>query len=199
MLGANDIKDYSTDLKDLQEASKEASSVESLDDCSTNNLSEGTPEMDSIDNNRNDLSFDDETDNQTVIEYIPLKSRMKLTTSKSVESGTESIGTDSGTFTCSSLDGSFSSNSSLMRQTSTETKKSFVESDRDTEYVFFLFFFFIFSLLKQIKFSNSFPLYFQANIYFFKVNNRNFRKRCEICLNKNTRTTSTMSFRCSYC
>ena len=146
MLGANDIKDYSTDLKDLQEASKEASSVESLDDCSTNNLSEGTPEMDSIDNNRNDLSFDDETDNQTVIEYIPLKSRMKLTTSKSVESGTESIGTDSGTFTCSSFDGSFSSNSSLMRQTSTETKKSFVESDRDTEYVFFFFFFFFFFL-----------------------------------------------------
>lgn len=140
MLGTNDIKDYSTDLKDLQEASKEASSVESLDDSSTNNASEGTPETDSIDNHRSNLSFDDDTDNQTVIEYIPLKSRMKLTTSKSVESGTESIGTDSGAFTCSSLDGSFSSNSSLIRQTSAETKKSFVESDRDTEYVFVLFF-----------------------------------------------------------
>ena len=146
MLGANDIKDYSTDLKDLQEASKEASSVESLDDSSTNNVSEGTHETDSIDNHRNDLSFDDETDNQTVIEYIPLKSRMTLTTSKSVESGTESTGTDSGAFTCSSLDGSFSSNSSLIRQTSAETKKSFVESDRDTEYVYF----FIFSLAQTI-------------------------------------------------
>ena len=36
------------------------------------------------------------------------------------------------------------------------------------------------------------PSYFPVNIQMFKVNNRNFRKRCEICPNNNnnTRTTS---------
>ena len=49
-----------------------------------------------------------------------------------------------------------------------------------------------------------------ANIYWFKVNNRNTRKRCEICKwniqsemfkvnNKNTRTTSMTLFGRFYC
>ena len=49
-----------------------------------------------------------------------------------------------------------------------------------------------------------------ANIYWFKVNNRNNRKRCEICKwniqsemfkvnNKNTRTTSMTLFGRFYC
>ena len=38
-----------------------------------------------------------------------------------------------------------------------------------------------------------------ANIYFFKVNNRNTRKKCEICSKLTTKTASMMSLWCLDC
>ena len=48
---------------------------------------------------------------------------------------------------------------------------------------------FIFCAVKFLRFTDK--IYFPANIYLFKVNNRNRRKKCEICsklTNKGTRT-----------
>ena len=47
----------------------------------------------------------------------------------------------------------------------------------------------------------SFEMHFPANIYLFKINSRNTRKRCNICTkltNKNTRTKSMTSLWCLY-
>lgn len=118
------MKDFPTELKDLQEASKEASSVESLDEC----VKCSTAEEESEKEEREEI-INDEEDNKP-IEFKSDTSGMKLSTVVLDDMKIES-GADSGTFTCSSLDGSFGSNSSLLRQAIGDCKKKLDESDTE--------------------------------------------------------------------
>ena len=47
------------------------------------------------------------------------------------------------------------------------------------------------------KRSSSFRLFYPANIYLFKVNNRNTRKRCETCSKLTIKTPERRQWRCS--
>lgn len=111
--------DISRELKDLEETSKEASSVEDLHD-------ESSFDSD-IKNDSKEEETSDDVDNNTIIEYSSLKTKMVV---KTVD---DKVSTDSGneTPTSSSLDNSLNSSCSLAKHIM--DSKRCEDSDRDTE------------------------------------------------------------------
>ncbi|XP_057299989.1 microtubule-associated serine/threonine-protein kinase 2-like isoform X2 [Hydractinia symbiolongicarpus] len=111
--------DISRELKDLEETSKEASSVEDLHDESS--FESG------IKNHSKEEEASDDVDNNTIIEYSSLKTKMVV---KTVD---DKVSTDSGneTPTSSSLDNSLNSSCSLARHIM--DSKRCEDSDRDTD------------------------------------------------------------------
>ena len=132
LYSSSDTKEFSTELKDLEETSKEASSAEDLGsqtsdavDCETSDAIDGVDNDDSKD----DSLHNTDSENKTVIEYIPLKSKMTLKTRLDDKLSTDS-GNDSGTQTSSSLDSSINSTTFLVKQIDGKRAE---DSDRDTE------------------------------------------------------------------